>query len=260
MNGCRKTIKQRLPPLENGTPAKRVRLNGKPLGRPPTKNRIVQNGNASQTHEMDDESLRMAFKSVLPADIVQNDDDTEGNSINETTNGSTEPNGSPSIKQKVKYIPPNRFLHIKPPPPNTQKIYVKQQNGNQSYTLGVKNIGTTDVPLIHNSKPITVNNKEQTSSSPSSPAKKTENGEENATTEATLINDIDIFDIPILLADKDGNIIDDNQSETPKTSTQTAPAPPSTINSIDIICEEIVNDTIIGEGNFSFDCLKLCIV
>lgn len=45
-------------------------------------------------------------------------------------------------------------------------------------------------------------------------------------------------------ADNDGNIIDENHtsSQTPKTFT-----PAQSINSIDIISEEIVNDTIIGE-------------
>lgn len=241
MNGCRilstqKATKQRAKPLGNGSAAKRARFNGNPKfrapGRPKTKSKSIQNGNTSQTNETDEESLRLAFNSMLPADIVQN-----GGHDDDKTNGT--PNGSPSIKQKVKYIPPNQFVHIKPPPLNTQKIYVKQQNGNQSYTLGVKNIGTTDAPLIHN-KLITVKNKEQINPSPN----KTD--EEISITEDTTINDIDIFDIPILFADKDGNIIDDNQTsnETPKTS---VPQTPSAINSIEIISEEIVNGTIIGE-------------
>ncbi|XP_055314326.1 uncharacterized protein LOC129575237 isoform X2 [Sitodiplosis mosellana] len=250
LNGCRKVTKQRATHLEHGPTAKRARLNGnqraKLLGRPPiikTKNGI-QNGNSQTNETDDDESLQLAFKSVLPTDIVQNDDVVEDKS-NGTHDVRTTPNGSPSIKQKVKYIPPNQFLHIKPPPLNTQKIYVKQQNGNQSYTLGVKNIGTTDVsptPVVHN-KLVSPKNKEQTTSlASSSPQKKTNveysNGQDRS------IKDIDIFDIPILFADKDGNIIDENHtgnSDTPKTST-------TTINSIDVISEEIVNDTIIDES------------
>lgn len=239
MNGCRKAAKQRASPLENGTSTKRPRLNGKALGRPP---KNVQNGNASQTNELLDESMQLTVKSVLsPSDIVQN-----GVNKEEKSNGT--PNGSPSIKQKVKYIPQNQFLHIKPPPKDTQKIYVKQQNGNQSYTLGVKNIDTNEVPLLHN-KHFTVKNREQTPSP-------IEINEEIPKIDNTSINDIDIFDIPILFADNDDNIIDENHtpSQTPKTSTST-----KSINSIDIISEEIVNDTIIGEQIFdiSFSNLSL---
>lgn len=230
INGYRKTTKQRASPLENGTSAKRSRLNGKALGRPPmTKIKSVQNGNASQTNGILDESMQLTVKSVLsPSDIVRN-----GVNKEEKSNGI--PNDSPSIKQKVKYIPQNQFLHIKPPPKDTQKIYVKQQNGNQSYTLGVKNIGKNEVPLLHNTN-FTVKNREQTPS----PIKI---NEEIPQIDNTSINDIDIFDIPILFADNDGNIIDEKQ--TPKTST-----PAQSINSIDIISEEIVNDTVIGEQIF----------
>lgn len=184
-------------------------------------------------------------------DIVQNGDAIEVKA-NETFNGGTALNGSPSIKQKVKYIPPNQFLHIKPPPLNTQKIYVKQQNGNQSYTLGVKNIATTiDVtqPTVVPNTLTTAKNMDQSSavSASSSPNKTTvENSSAQNQTQNTAIDDINIFDIPILFADKDGNIIDDNptsSNEIPKT-----PETADTINSIDVISEEIVNDTIIGKG------------
>lgn len=237
MNGCRKATKQRASPFENGTSAKRTKLNGKPLGRPPmAKIKNLQNGNASQINEMLDESMQLDQKSVIPStDIVQN-----GVELEEKSNGIA--NGSPSIKQKVKYIPQNQFLHIKPPPKDTQKIYVKQQNGiNQSYTLGVKNIGTSEVPLLHN-KLINVKNNEKIPS----PNKI---NEEIPKIHNTSINSIDIFDIPILFADNDGNIIDENHSQTPKTSTSA-----QSINSIDIISEEIVNDAIIGEQIFELFC------
>lgn len=257
LNGCRKVTKQRhVTPLENGSTAKRARMNGnqraKPLGRPPrnkAKN-LLQNGNTSQSNEMDDASMQSTLKSVLPTDIVQNGDAIELKS-NETFNGGAMLNGSSSIKQKVKYIPPNQFLHIKPPPLNTQKIYVKQQNGNKSYTLGVKNIATTiDVKqpnILINAKNIdqTASSAVSTSSSPNKTNVEYSNAQNQNHAQNTAIDDINFFDIPILFADKDGNIIDDNQTSSNEISKTSATA--QTINTIDVISKEIVNDTIIGK-------------
>lgn len=260
LNGYRKAVKHRAQALENGPTPKRARLNGKPKikANGTTRNvtlaklRKMQNGIAKQTIEMDDATLKLAFESVLPADILQNGTDM-ADEINVT---SSTPNVSPSIKQKVKYIPPDQFVHLKPPPMNTQKIYVKHQNGNsQSYTLGVKNIGSSNIPVINN-KLITVQkdltnqinvsmNEEDTIQSAT---------EENNTSMGN-IDMHDIFDIPILFAD-DGNAADESKSsiESPKI-TDTSQPPKSSRSTKSANTIEILSDTIIkaaANGKFLF--------
>lgn len=195
----------------------------------------------------DDASLQLAFESVLPHDLLQNGDQSNEHS----TENNVLLNGSPSIRQ-VKYIPANQFVHIKPPPINTQKIYVKQQNGNESYTLGVKSISTSDIPALQNR--LTAVKNEDLSN-------QMEENESAAESDSNM--DINIFDIPILFADNDGNILESqNGNETPKRATTPEPEPepetesdpnPQTHNrskTIEILSEEIITGTIIGKHKF----------
>lgn len=247
MNGQRKVSKHRGSPLENGLPTKRKRVNGvqkfKSNGQPRIKSLFKQHKLENGIN--DDASLQLAIQSVLPSDVLHIGN---GKSASDMLceNKTTVSNGSP-IRQKVKYIPANRFVHIKPPPVNTQKIYVKQQNDHQSYTLGVKSISTSDIPPIQN-KFITVKISDE---SKHAPIKSNSN-----------LDNIDIFDIPILFADGDGNIEYQNGKETPKTTsselesdsdveihTESQPQPTSQNHStkIQILSDEIVNGTIIGK-------------
>lgn len=262
MNGYRKAIKHRAQALENGHTAKKARLNGKPKikANGTTRNvtlaklRKMQDGIAKQTIEMDDAALKLAFESVLPADMLQNGSDM-ADEINVT---SSTPNVSPSIKQKVKYIPPDQFVHIKPPPINTQKIYVKQQNGNsQSYTLGVKNIGSSNIPVINN-KLITVQKDLTNQINVSMNEEDTiESATEENNTSMGNINMQDIFDIPILFAD-DGNVAADESKssiESPKITThqETSQPPKSSRSTKSANTIEILSDTIIkGPANGKF--------
>lgn len=261
MNGCRKATKHRgSQPLENGHPPKRARLNGKQKtkanGQTQKRNvslgrkRKIPNGLPKVSTEMDDTALQMAFESVLPPDCVLDQNGTK--TIEAPNGGSTlaTPNVSPSIKQKVKFIPQNQFVHIKPPPINTQKIYVKQQNGNQSYTLGVKNIGSNNIPVVHNSKLITTENNLSANELDVS-ISEDEDSTGNAIEMETSMGNIDIFDIPILFAD-DGNAIEEKQSITespkiteapqPQQEQQPQPQPPKPTKSSQI---QILSDTII---------------
>lgn len=241
MNGQRKATKQRAAQLENRLPVKRRRLNGTQKYR--TLNGQGRLKNSSKNHELrngfnnDDESLHLAFENGLQNGGKGNGISCENNNI--VLNGH-----SPSIRQKVKYIPANQFVHIKPPPINTQKIYVKQQNGHQSYTLGVKSISSTlDIPVKDEFDEASAMNEM--------------NGSE------ANMDDINIFDIPILFADSDGNILENqNGTETPKTTSSEfeseleseveadmEPLSTSRIPSkkIEILSEEIISGSIIGK-------------
>lgn len=200
----------------------------------------------------DDAALQLAFETVLPPDVLTDDDDELNGKTNEShIVASYTPHASPSIKQKVKYIPPNQFVHLKPPPINTQKIYVKQQNGNQKYTLGVNNIGSGNVPVIHN-KLITVKNKEPSNHIQVVPIDEDIPLTPNPNDE---LDKIDIFDIPILFADNDGNIMDDDQqcNEASKTTEESQaplqPPPPSkSLNTIEILSDTIIKGPTIING------------
>lgn len=216
----------------------------------------IQNGIAKPTNEMDDAALQLAFESVLPQDVLENgnkstDKPTETSPVKQNALNNSTSQISPNIRQKVKFIPANRFVHIKPPPINTQKLYVKQQNGNgnQSYTLGVKNINTTDIPVIHN-KLISVKNKAQPDrvEIENEFAGSKTNGKcsiKNASETDLSLQNIDIFDIPILLADNDGNILENQNGDHAEGALSSEAPPQRSLNSIDIISEEIITDTII---------------
>lgn len=196
---------------------------------------------------MDDAALKLSFESVSPTDILQNGTDMaeEINVTSSTPNVSI----SPSIKQKVKYIPPDQFVHLKPPPINTQKIYVKQQTGNsQSYTLGVKNIDSSNIPVINN-KLITVQKVSMNEEDTIQSATKESN------TSMGNIDMHDIFDIPILFAD-DGNVADESKSsiESQKITETSQPPQPSrstkSANTIEILSDTIIKGPVNGEFLF----------
>lgn len=232
MNGCRKVTKQRAQPLENDLTLKRYRLNSAQHFKANAQHKSIVkvNNNTNKIHKpqncFDNASLDVTIDKAVSNDIIQN-----GNNYED----------SQSIKRKVKYIPQNQFVHIKPPPINTQKIYVKKQNGNASYTLGVKNIGKIETTQ---SNLQTVKNKNHLVGQLAIPKNNTELQTKSTTIVAdTSLKNIDIFDIPILFADNDDNTIDDNQThsllqETIKTNDT------NDINSIDVISEEIVDDAI----------------
>lgn len=220
LNGCRKAMKKRAQPLENGSTTKRYRLNGA----------TKLNSNAQL-----ESVAKLKCDKTVSNDIIQN-------GYEEISNVSCILQGrAQSIKQKVKYIPQNQFVHIKPPPINTQKIYVKQQNGNQSYTLGVKNIGKIEATQCNLP---TMKNKNQYDTQFAIPKNTTETNLTTNPNEAdTAFKNIDIFDIPILFADNDGNTIDDNQTNNQVQKTiETNDT--NDINSIDVVSEEIVDDAI----------------
>lgn len=64
---------------------------------------------------------------VIQPHIIQK---TLPNTIIQPTSNTTQPN----IKQKVKFVPSNQFVRIKPPPVNTQKIYVKSPNNGETFS------------------------------------------------------------------------------------------------------------------------------
>lgn len=190
----------------------------------------------------DEKSLQLAFENVLPSDSLLNGDKWNQN----TADSKFVLNGSTSIRQKVKYIPADKFVHIKPPPINTQKIYVKQQNGNQFYTLGVKNISTFDIPPAQN-KLMAVTNEKECEELEVADRIYDSTSASDETEQDSNADDINIFDIPILLADNDGNILENlNNNESVK-----RPEPDAEIQNrskgIEILSEEIINGTIIGE-------------
>ncbi|XP_031633071.1 KAT8 regulatory NSL complex subunit 3-like isoform X2 [Contarinia nasturtii] len=191
-----------------------------------------------------DPLLQMAVKSMLPHQNVQHCEDDNVKS-NGTISGLGTPNVSP-IKQKVKYIPPNQFLHIKPPPINTQKIYVKQQSGHQSYTLGVKNIGTSDGIIASDGGTVMVHNNSNGLNSPNHNNHIVANSkasEQNPMTNEAEEETINFFDIPILFADNHGNFIDTNpiDNEMPEEEV------PKAAKSIEIISDKIIKRAIVDD-------------
>lgn len=199
------------------------------------KKSLVNGGNniRKKLIEMDEAALKLAVESVLPPDVLQN-----GTKISEKSKEihvtPPTPNVSPSIKQKVKYIPTEQFVHLKPPKNGTQKIYVKQQNGNQTYTLGVKNISSSNIiPAVHDTlmEPtnVTSNGKKdeeiETDEEDASQSAAKEEEDEDAS-----LGNFDIFDIPILFAD-DGNTADEletsNDDSQKKMETTHQPQPKS---------------------------------
>lgn len=276
MNGQRKATKQRASPTENGSAAKRMRLNGKQESKPikngktklkpNRKNKLksngIRNGNgvkAQFANDSDDSGMQIDFDNNIPFMKVHHQNGMTSAHNNTTTSTISECNGSPSLRQKVKFITADHFVHIKPPPINTEKIYVKQYtNGSQRYGLG-------DIPMIHN-KLITVKQKEPTdqvtamaTATVGSSASSYKSDEETSELTSNTTDDVDtnfgnfnIYDIPILFADNDDvkilenpNVNGNNNTPVMNILTQTDQMEPS--KTIEIISEEIITDAIIGE-------------
>lgn len=244
INGCRKVQKQRAKPIENGPITKKIRLNGQQkykIKAQPKINYVTNGITKQQNGHFDETSQHM---------IIENEENANDETI--YLNASNVSN----IRQKVKYIPQNnKFLHLKPPPKNTQKIYVKQENGNQSYTLGLNNIGT---PVLHNNLLSIKNNRHiiENASQNQIIQEISINNIDEEKEEDKSLNGIDIFDIPILFADNDGNIIDENETNN-ETENIVPDEASQTINSVaseetvnDVASEEIVGDIEIGKNSF----------
>lgn len=198
---------------------------------------------------MDDIELQKAFENILPSDTVDMEPPIK---LNDTKKETAILNGnvlaSPGIRRKV-IIPSNQFVHIKPPPRNTHKIYVKPQNaGDQSYTLGVNSIGTTFPISVKNQKtaqtsPTKTITLFKTSSQKCADINAVDKVNEHIADNQSDIGNIDLLDIPILFADNDGNILDESAvaNETEKTIEIVSE---ESSESIDILSAEVVDDSI----------------
>lgn len=293
LNGHRKAPKQRTAaPIENGLATKRMRLNGKQEFKPingkaklPSTNRKAkiklgnhQNGSNSyhqRNHQLtatandsDDSMVQIDFENVIPSNNLHQNGNgmiermTNTNNI-VTINGG---GGSPSLRQKVKFIAADQgFVHLVPPPINTEKIYVKQLpngcngigvGGNQLYNNG------SDIPVIHD-KLITVKQKESNDQMATTALAYKSDEETSELTSNTTdgdtdanIENINIFDIPILFADNDGNILDDqNGNENGIADAINSQQPVDRFEpskKIEIISEEIITEAIIGKSVYIF--------
>lgn len=208
-------------------------------------------------HQMNTDDLSTLHPiNELEYEIIASGDDPTNNQIlqsnsKQSTNGDitksniiTLPVPRPNIRQKVKFVPMNQFVHIKPPPVNTQKIYVKTpSNGTStdSYTLGVSPLKYSEETISEDvtaNKLITVKNKKMsekcfTTTTTYENGATRKNGANNVLnyekaisipndsdssentygSECTMTSaaDSDLFgtnilDIPILFADSEGNI------------------------------------------------------
>lgn len=262
--------------LNGNHEAKPRTTNGKVKFKPKRKYKLnsngIQNGDGADAHwslanDSDDSVVQIDFDNVLPRGKAHRQNGTSSAQNSTTTATTTRPisecNGSPSLRQKVKFITADRFVHIKPPPINTEKIYVKQQaNGSRSYALG-------DIPVLHN-KLITVTQKDPNDhattmaapiASSSSSYKSDEDTYESELTSLTTddgdanLENVNIFDIPILFADSDLPNDDGNQilangngiHSTPMNDTLVQPNQMEPSKTIEIISEEIITDAIIGK-------------
>lgn len=115
--------------------------------------------NGDSSDKSDNDPHQIIYESSLNGDSSININSIDTNSSNSNQYGirygrldikNTPVPPSSAIQQKVKLIPSNEFLHLKPPPVNIQQIY-KSHNagGNQSYTLGLNNISSTDIGRNH---------------------------------------------------------------------------------------------------------------
>lgn len=241
LNGQRKATKQRASPIPNGSAAKRMRLNGKHQSKSinghaklnaSRKNKMklngIKNGNGYDTpspltNDSDDSMVQIEFDTEIPFTKIHDQNGAKNGKIT-TIPDST--NGSPILRQKVKFITSDKFVHIKPPQINTENIYVKQQpNGCQSYSLD-------ETPLI------TVVQKEPVATASSSSDEEISELTSNTTDDVDKnLDSINIFDIPILFGDNDDNHND--------TLTQRETSKP--LNKVEILSEEIITDAIAGE-------------
>lgn len=204
---------------------------------------------------MDDSEFRRVFESIAPNEIVDMEPVLTSDSNEETiySNGMMTPLAG--IRRKV-IIPSNEFVHIKPPPRNTQKIYVKPHNASdQTYTLGVNSI---DSYTSNNDKRLTGIDKNSSMKTitlyKTSPTKSTKMNnivnntcqaqaiiDDDLSMPATTFENIDLSDIPILFADNDGNLLN-HASTVPETQNTVEITSEETMETIDILSAEIVDD------------------
>lgn len=223
-----------------------------------------------KAYNINDHQMQRALKvDVLPE---SNSEIIDMNSASETDmksdpiilNGNGEMALSTGIKRKVIVPSSDGFLHLKPPPRNTH-VYVRQQNtGEQSYTLGVNSIEPT---AISNGKSLTFSpnrnasyaNKTRTTPTKTITLFKTspiKNDEFNALEEQSIheeaekparadssIEDIDLLDIPILFADSDGNILDDDEASAAKITKTIEISSEETVEPIDVLSTDIADDS-----------------
>lgn len=204
---------------------------------------------------MDDFEFRRVFKSIAPNEIVDMEPMSTSHSNEETFLLNGMMTQSAGIRRKV-IIPSNEFVHIKPPPRNTQKIYVKTHNSNdQTYTLGVNSIDSTS---SINEKRLTGNDTNvpiktitlyKTSPTKSTKMKNISNTSQSQSIidddlpmPATTFENIDLSDIPILFTDNDGNLLN-HTSTVPETQNIVKITSEETMEPIDILSAEIVDDS-----------------
>lgn len=204
---------------------------------------------------MDDSEFRRVFESIAPNEIVDMEPVLASDSNGEIfhLNGMMTP--SAGIRRKV-IIPSNEFVHIKPPPRNTQKIYVKPHNASdQTYTLGVNSIDST---TSNNQKRLTGNDKNSPMNTitlhKTLPNQNTKIKNINTTSRAqasinddlpmttTTFENIDLSDIPILFADNDGNLLN-HTSTVPETQNTVEITSEESMEPIDILSAQIVDDS-----------------
>lgn len=146
--------------------------------------------------------------------------------------------------QKVKMIPSNQFVQIKPPQANTQKIYtIKTSSGlgsdnlrGQGQIFTVKSTpsgqqylqGPTTSPLVISPTKYTV----LKSATGSSTIVSNESDVQKTTSDLSNTN---IFDIPIIFADNDGNIHDTSLTGSGSNTASTLPSTSSTPSASQII-------------------------
>lgn len=166
--------------------------------------------------------------------------------------------------QKIKVMPSNQFVKIKPPGPNTQQMYTVKANTSTAKQLPVYTIRTQQSAIINTntnsnqtSKVFTVkstptgtqllstpnstiknqvNIVKQVTASPHSPSPKKFTIVKQQSSQLTSphmikinkpspahadLSSANIFDIPIVFADKDGNIQDTTPAPSPSTSSPT---------------------------------------
>lgn len=269
LNGHRKAPKQRAAAsAENGLAAKRKRLNGKQefkaingKAKIPSSSRNAkiklgnhQNGSngyytngyhrlTATANDSDDSTVQIDYDNVIPMNNLHQ------NGMASTKNNITL-NGSPSLRQKVKYVAADQgFVRLKAPPINTEKIYVKQQpNGIGGTDVNQLYNSTLDIPLI------TVKQKESNDRMATPLVWKSDEETSELTSNTTddnidaNIDNINIFDIPILFADNDGNILDNqNGNDSLDGMSLLQPEPLEASKTIEIISEEIITDAIIGK-------------
>lgn len=210
---------------------------------------------SATANDSDDSMVHIDFENAVPLNSVYQNGGAE-RTANTTNTIVTLNGGSPSLRQKVKYIAADQgFVHIKPPPINTEKIYVNQQPNGGGGAGGHHLYNSTSGISV-----ITVKQKEPNDQTATAAYKSDEELSEltsNTTDDDTAdisIENINIFDIPILFADNDGNILDNQNGNGSDIDSADVIHSLQHIDrlepskAIEIISEEIITDTIVGKS------------